>query len=107
MVAAGVSPHVIAEQLGHLDAGLPCSVTATFIQGASRQAALDPDLYLEAACVGHTWGAGGSLMNLPKAPEIDMEPTGIEPVTSDLQSRRSPTKRTQEQPVLVPQSRHV
>src|SRR5215218_5979146 len=28
--------------------------------GASRQAALDLDLYLEAASVGHTWGGGES-----------------------------------------------
>jgi integrase len=60
MVAAGASPHVIAEQLGHRDARLVLQRYGHLYPGASRQAALDLDLYLEAASVGHTWGGGGS-----------------------------------------------
>jgi integrase len=60
MVAAGTSPHVIAEQLGHRDARLVLQRYGHLYPGASRQAALDLDLYLKAASVGHTWGGGGS-----------------------------------------------
>jgi hypothetical protein len=60
MVAAGTSPHVIAEQLGHRDARLVLQRYGHLYPGASRQAALDLDLYLEATNVGHTWGGGGS-----------------------------------------------
>jgi integrase len=56
MVAAGASPHVIAEQLGHRDARLVLQRYGHLYPGASRQAALDLDLYLEAASVGQTWG---------------------------------------------------
>jgi integrase len=59
MVAAGASPHVIAEQLGHRDARLVLQRYGHLYPGASRQAALDLDLYLEAASVGQTWGGGG------------------------------------------------
>jgi integrase len=59
MVAAGASPHIIAEQLGHRDARLVLQRYGHLYPGASRQAALDLDLYLQAACVGHTWGGGG------------------------------------------------
>ena len=60
MVAARTPPHVIAEQLGHRDARLVLQRYGHLYPGASRQAALDLDLYLEAASVGHTWGGGGS-----------------------------------------------
>jgi len=60
MVAAGASPHVIAEQLGHRDARLVLQRYGHLYPGASRQAALDLDLYLQAASVGHTWGGGRS-----------------------------------------------
>jgi integrase len=59
MVAAGVTPHVIAEQLGHRDARLVLQRYGHLYPGASRQAALDLDLYLQAASVGQTWGGGG------------------------------------------------
>jgi integrase len=59
MVAAGTSPHVIAEQLGHRDARLVLQRYGRLYPGASRQAALDLDLYLEAASVGHTWDGRG------------------------------------------------
>src|SRR5215213_6068794 len=56
MVAAGVTPHVIAEQLGHRDARLVLQRYGHLYPGASRQAAVDLDLYLQAVSVGHTWG---------------------------------------------------
>jgi hypothetical protein len=85
-------PHVIAEQLGHRDARLVLQRYGHLYPGAFRQAALDLDLDLEAASVGYTWAEVGSLMSLPKkALEIEVERTGIEPVTSGLQSRRSPS----------------
>jgi integrase len=59
MVAAGVTPHVIAEQLGHRDARLVLQRYGHLYPGASRQAALDLDLYLQATSVGQTWGGGG------------------------------------------------
>jgi integrase len=59
MVAAGASPHAIAEQLGHRDARLVLQRYGHLYPGASRQAALDLDLYLEAASVGQAWGGGG------------------------------------------------
>jgi integrase len=59
MVAAGVTPHVIAEQLGHRDARLVLQRYGHLYPGASRQAAIDLDLYLRAASVGQTWGGGG------------------------------------------------
>jgi integrase len=60
MVAAGVNPHVIAEQLGHRDARLVLQRYGHLYPGASRQAAIDLDLYLRAAAnVGQTWGGGG------------------------------------------------
>jgi integrase len=55
MVAAGASPHVVAEQLVHRDARLVLQRYGHLYPGVSRQAALDLDLYLEAASVGHTW----------------------------------------------------
>jgi integrase len=61
MVAAGASPHVIADQLGHRDARLVLQRYGHLYPGASRQAALDLDLYLEAASVGHTWDGGGAV----------------------------------------------
>jgi integrase len=59
MVAAGVTPHVIAEQLGHRDARLVLERYGHLYPGASRQAALDLDLYLQATNVGQTWDGGG------------------------------------------------
>jgi integrase len=59
MVAAGVTPHVIAEQLGHRDARLVLQRYGHLYPGASRQAAIDLDLYLQAATVGQTWDGGG------------------------------------------------
>jgi integrase-like protein len=59
MVAAGASPHVIAEQLGHRDARLVLQRYGHLYPGASRQATLALDLYLEAAGVGQVWGGGG------------------------------------------------
>jgi integrase len=59
MVAAGASPHVIAEQLGHRDARLVLQRYGHLYPGASRQAALDLDLYLEATTVGQARGGGG------------------------------------------------
>jgi len=54
--------------------------------GASRQAALDLDLYLEAASLGHRWGGDGSAADpSEKSLGIEMERTGIEPLTSGLQ----------------------
>jgi hypothetical protein len=47
MVAAGVTPHVIAEQLGHRDARLVCNVTGTSIR------------VLAGIECGQTWGGGG------------------------------------------------
>jgi Phage integrase family len=64
MVASGVSPHVIAEQLGHADARLVLQRYGHLYPGASRQATLALDLYLEAESVGHTWGGGGSTERL-------------------------------------------
>jgi integrase len=61
MVAASASPHVIAEQLGHRDARLVLQRYGHLYPGASRQAAIDLDLYLRAAGVGHTWDGGGSV----------------------------------------------
>ena len=60
MVAAHTPPHVIAEQLGHRDARLVLQRYGHLYPGASRQAALDLDLYLEAASVGRTWGGSRS-----------------------------------------------
>jgi hypothetical protein len=62
MVAAGASPHVIAEQLGHRDARLVLQRYGHLYPGASRQAAIDLDLYLRAASVGQTWGGGGYMI---------------------------------------------
>jgi integrase len=59
MIAAGASPHVIADQLGHRDARLVLQRYGHLYPGASRQAAIDLDLYLRAASVGQTWGGGG------------------------------------------------
>jgi hypothetical protein len=60
MVAAGVTPPVIAEQLGHRDARLVLQRYGHLYPGASRQAAIDLDVYLQqAASVGQTWGGGG------------------------------------------------
>jgi integrase len=60
MVAAGVTPHVIAEQLGHRDARLVLQRYGHLYPGASRQAAIDLDVYLQqAASVGQTWDGGG------------------------------------------------
>ena len=52
MVAAGASPDVIAEQLGHRDARFVLQRYGRLDPGASRKVALDLDLYLEAANVG-------------------------------------------------------
>jgi integrase len=60
MVASGASPHVIAEQLGHRDARLVLQRYGHLYPGASRQAAVDLDLYLQAVGVGQAWGGGGS-----------------------------------------------
>jgi integrase len=59
MVASGASPHVIAEQLGHRDARLVLQRYGHLYPGASRQAAVDLDLYLQAVGVGQAWGGGG------------------------------------------------
>jgi integrase len=59
IVTSGVSPHVIAEQLGHTDARLVLQRYGYLYPGASRQAALALDLYLEAASVGQAWDDGG------------------------------------------------
>jgi hypothetical protein len=74
MVAAGTSPHVIAEQLGHRDARLVLQRYGHLYPGASRQAALDLDLYLEDASVWAIRGAEvGPVMSLPKkALEIEV-----------------------------------
>jgi integrase len=60
MVAAGASPHVIAEQMGHRDARLVLQRYGHLYPGASREAALALDLYLEAASVGQMWDDGGT-----------------------------------------------
>ena len=66
-VAAGVTPMVIAEQLGHRDARLVLERYGHLYPGASGQAAIALDLYLEAATVGQTWGGGG-VPDEPHAP---------------------------------------
>jgi integrase len=55
MVASGASPHVIAEQLGHRDARLVLQRYGHLYPGASRKAAIDLDLYLQAISVGQVW----------------------------------------------------
>jgi Phage integrase family len=92
MVAAGVSPHVIAEQLGHRDARLVLHRYGHLYPGASRQAAIDLDLYLRAASVGQTWASDGfEVEPSEEALKMRVERAGIEPATSGLQSRRSPS----------------
>jgi hypothetical protein len=61
MVASGASPHVIAQQLGHRDARLVLQRYGHLYPGASRQAAIDLDLYLQAASVGQAWDGSGSV----------------------------------------------
>ncbi|MGN6254340.1 MAG: hypothetical protein ACTHO8_05085, partial [Solirubrobacterales bacterium] len=51
---------MIAEQLGHRDARLVLQRYGHLYPGASRQAAVDLDLYLQAVGVGQAWGEGGS-----------------------------------------------
>jgi integrase len=60
MVASGASPHVIAEQLGHRDARLVLQRYGHLYPGASRKAAIDLDLYLQAVSVGQVWDGSGS-----------------------------------------------
>jgi integrase len=60
MIAAGASPHVIAEQMGHRDARLVLQRYGHLYPGASREATLALDLYLEAASVGQVWDGSGS-----------------------------------------------
>jgi hypothetical protein len=76
MVAAGVTPMVIAEQLGHRDARLVLERYGHLYPGASGQAALALDLYLEAATVGQAWGGGGVLEE-PHAPNPVTEPWSV------------------------------
>jgi integrase len=61
MVASGASPHVIAEQLGHRDARLVLQRYGHLYPGASRQAAIDLDLYLQTVSVGQAWDGSGSV----------------------------------------------
>jgi integrase len=60
MVASGASAHVIAEQLGHRDARLVLQRYGHLYPGASRKAAIDLDLYLQAITVGQVWDGSGS-----------------------------------------------
>ncbi len=63
MVAAGVTPMVIAEQLGHRDARHVLERYGHLYPGASGYAATALNLYLQAANVGQVWDGRGSLTN--------------------------------------------
>jgi hypothetical protein len=69
MVAAGVAPMMIAEQLGHRDARLVFERYGHLYPGASGEAVTALDVYLQAATVGQVWDGGG-VIEEPHAPNL-------------------------------------
>jgi integrase len=60
MIAAGVGPMEVAEQLGHRDARLVLTRYGHLYPGATNRAALALGAYVQAATVGPAWGESGS-----------------------------------------------
>ena len=56
LIAAGVPPMVVAEQLGHRDARLVLQRYGHLYPGATAQAALALDAFLLDSAVGQAWG---------------------------------------------------
>ena len=59
LIASGVQPMVVAEQLGHTDPRLVLQRYGHLYPGAAAQAAMALDLYPKAATVGQTFGRIG------------------------------------------------
>jgi integrase len=73
MIAAGVPPMIVAEQLGHRDARLVLQRYGHLYPGASAHAARALDAFLLDAAVGHAWGdalgGGEAREDTPANPE--------------------------------------
>jgi len=68
MIAAGVPPMVVAEQLGHRDARLVLQRYGHLYPGATAQAARALDAFLLDSAVGQAWGEARA----PLSPEDEM-----------------------------------
>jgi integrase len=60
LIAAGVGPMVVAQQMGHADARLVLQRYGHLYPGASAHAAAALDAYLQAATVGQMWDDGAA-----------------------------------------------